>query len=215
MPDLAARPGQSDGLNRCCRYYLNVQEKQLPDGDGPETDHVDQVRRQWAREHPDLDTSPIGIIARLGRAQAYIDPALDSVFVEHGLTRRSWDVLAALRRTGRPYRLTPTALYQALMRTSGAITHILNRLEYAGLVERLINPEDGRSLYVALTPRGVELTDTVGPLHLDNERRLLAGLSRDEQRTLADLLRKLLLGFERQQPTPVPRPTRRHRLRRG
>jgi DNA-binding MarR family transcriptional regulator len=186
-----------------------VQEKQPPDASGPETDHVDEVRRQWSHERPDLDTGPIGIIARLGRAQAYIDPALDSVFAEHGLTRRSWDVLAALRRVGEPYRLTPTELYQALMRTSGAITHTLHQLEYAGLVERLLNPEDGRSLYVALTPRGVELTDTVAPLHLDNERRLLAGLTPDEQRTLADLLRKLLLGFERDQPAPAPRPARR------
>jgi DNA-binding MarR family transcriptional regulator len=189
-----------------------VQEKQPAEGGRPETDHVDEVRRQWARERPDLDTDPIGIIARLGRAQAYIDPALDSVFAEHGLTRASWDVLAALRRAGEPYRLTPTELYQALMRTSGAITHTLHRLEYAGLVERLLNPGDGRSLYVALTPRGVELTDTVAPLHLDNERRLLAGLTPGEQHTLADLLRTLLLSFERDQP--VPRPTRRAARRR-
>jgi DNA-binding MarR family transcriptional regulator len=103
--------------------------------------------------------------------------------------------------------------------TSGAITHTLHRLEYAGLVARLVNPDDGRSLYVALTRRGLELTDTVGPLDLDNERRLLAGLTPDEQRTLAHLLRKLLLGFERDQPTPTPRPARRatwrHRPRRG
>lgn len=168
------------------------------------TDHVDEVCRQWARERPDLDTTPIGVIARLGRAQAYIDPALHSVFAEHGLTRASWDVLAALRRVGAPYRLTPTELHRALMRTSGAITHTLHRLEYAGLVERLVNPDDGRSLYVALTSRGVETTDTVAPLHLDNERRLLAGLTPDEQRTLADLLRKLLVGLERDGPATRP-----------
>jgi DNA-binding MarR family transcriptional regulator len=128
-------------------------------------------------------------------------------------------VLAALRRAGEPYRLTPTDLYQALMRTSGAITHTLHRLEYAGLVERLVNPEDGRSLYVALTPRGVEVTDTVAPLHLDNERRLLAGLTTDEQQTLAHLLRKLLLGFEHDRPAPALRQARRatgrHWPRRG
>jgi DNA-binding MarR family transcriptional regulator len=196
-------------MMRTARYYLNVQEKQRPDADRSETDHVDQVRRQWARVWPDLDTDPIGIIARIGRAQAYIDPALDAVFAEHGLSRAAWDVLAALRRVGEPYRLTPTELYRALMRTSGAITHTLHRLEYAGLVERLLNPEDGRSLYVALTQRGVELTDTVAPLHLDNERRLLAGLTPDEQRALANLLRKLLSGWERDRPVPTARPSGR------
>jgi hypothetical protein len=84
-----------------------VQEKQPPDDIDPETDHVEQVRQQWARERPDLDTTPIGIIARLGRAQAYIDPALDAVFTEHGLTRSSWDVLAALRRVGSPIASPP------------------------------------------------------------------------------------------------------------
>jgi DNA-binding MarR family transcriptional regulator len=191
-----------------------VQEKQPPDAGGSETDHVDRVRRQWARVWPDLDTEPIGIIARLGRAQAYIDPALDAVFAEHGLTRGAWDVLAALRRVGEPYRLTPTELYRALMRTSGAITHTLHRLEYAGLVERLLNPEDGRSLYVALTPHGVELTNAVAPLHVDNERRLLAGLTPDEQHTLAHLLRKLLLGWERENPVPTGRPAGRAPRRR-
>jgi hypothetical protein len=78
-----------------------MQERQLPVG-SPETDHVDEVRRQWANERPDLDTSPIGIIARLGRALAYIDPALDSVFAEHGLTRTTWDVLAACAEPARP-----------------------------------------------------------------------------------------------------------------
>jgi DNA-binding MarR family transcriptional regulator len=193
-----------------------VQEKQTPDdGDASKTDHVDQVRRQWAHERPDLDTSPIEIIARIGRAQAYLDPALDAVFAEHGLTRPAWDVLAALRRAGQPYRLTPTELYQALMRTSGAITHTLHRLEYAGLIERQANPADARSLYVTLTPRGAELTDTIAPQHLDNERRLLAGLGPDEQHTLAQLLRKLLLGLERDQPAPTPRPGGRTARRRA
>jgi DNA-binding MarR family transcriptional regulator len=127
------------------------------------------------------------------------------VFADRGLTRRSWDALAALRRVGEPYRLAPTELCQDLMRTSGAITHTLHRLEYAGLVERLVNPEDGRSLYVALTPRALEL-DTIAPLHLDNERRLLTGLTPDEQHTLAHLLRKLLLSFERDRAAPTPRP---------
>jgi DNA-binding MarR family transcriptional regulator len=191
-----------------------VQVNQPPDGKPAAADHVDQVREQWARERPDLDTSPVGVVARLGRAQAYIDPALEALFAEHGLTRQSWDVLASLRRAGRPYRLTPTDLQRALMRTSGAITHTLHRLEYAGLIERSVNPADGRSLFVTLAPRGVELTDLVAPLHLANERRLLAGLTAEEQHTLAELLRKLLIGFERDLPSPAAGPAWRAPRRR-
>ncbi|MGH3546893.1 MAG: MarR family winged helix-turn-helix transcriptional regulator [Pseudonocardiaceae bacterium] len=150
--------------------------------------------RAWARS------------ARLGRAHAYVDAAMHTVFVEHGLTRQGWDVLTSLRRIGPPYRLTPTELHQALMRTAGAITHTLHRLEYAGLIERLPNEHDGRSLLVALTPRGTDLLAQVGPHHLSNERRILDPLTTDEQATLAALLRKLLLAFERDQTTPKPQP---------
>lgn len=185
--------------------YFNVQLNQSP-GDG-HGDHVDQVRRQWSAEMPELDTTPVAVIARLGRVQAYLEAGLHTVFAEHGLTRQGWDVLASVRRAGPPYRLTPTELHQALMRTSGAITHTLHRLEYAGLIERIPDDRDGRSLLVALTPEGMALVNEVAPRHLANERRILEILSTAEQATLAGLLRTLLLAFEREQPAP-PAPRR-------
>jgi DNA-binding MarR family transcriptional regulator len=134
------------------------------------------------------------------------------LFAEHGLNRPAWDVLASLRRGGAPYRLTPTDLYRGLMRTSGTMTHTLARLERAGLIERVPDPGDGRSLLVALTRRGLALVDRVVPLHLDNERALLSPLSAHEQRQLAALLKKLLLAFEREQPVPPAGRRRKHRL---
>jgi DNA-binding MarR family transcriptional regulator len=86
------------------------------------------------------------------------------------------------------------------MRTSGAITHTLHQLEYAGLIERVPNENDGRSLLVALTPAGVALVDRVGREHLANERGMLAPLTPEEQATLAALLRRLLIAFEGEQP---------------
>lgn len=176
---------------------------QLSQSGEPPCDHVDRVRQLWANEAPELDTTPIAVIARLGRAHAYTDRALNAVFAEYGLTRLSFDVLASLRRVGAPYQLTPTELYQALMRTSGAITHTLHQLVYAGLVERLPSEHDGRSVLVALTPAGVALVDRVGPEHLANERRMLAPLTAEEQATLAALLRRLLIEFEREQGGPL------------
>ena len=159
----------------------------------------------WARELPDLDTAPAGVVARLGRLVAYVDHAVGATLAEHGLRRSSWDVLATLRRHGSPYRLSPTALYQEGMRSSGAMTHRLRRLEDADLVERVPDPDDGRSVLVQLTAKGVELVETVLPAHLENERRLLSPLDAEEQRTLALLLSKLLLTFEQERPTPPPR----------
>lgn len=185
----------------------------------PPADHVARVVAQWAQVRPGLDTSSVEVIARLGRATAYIDAGINAGLAEFGLTRSSWDVLASLRRTGPPYRLSPTELYQALMRSSGAMTHRVAGLERAGLVRRMPDPDDGRGMLVELARKGVALVDRVAPIHMANERDLLRGLTAEEQDTLAALLAKLLAGFERSQPIPPPsgrggrRKARRRRAR--
>jgi DNA-binding MarR family transcriptional regulator len=198
---------------------FTVQQSDLTEGEAPpaEGDHVDRVLAQWAREDPELDLSTtVAVVARLGRVHAYVDRELDELFGQYGLTRQSWDVLACLRRAGKPYRLTPTEINEAVMRTSGAVTHTLHGLEYAGLIKRVPNPEDGRSSHVQLTAAGQRLLRRVGPLHLANERRMLALLTSEELTTLASLLRKLLIGFERDHPYPHQSATKRHlRGRRG
>jgi DNA-binding MarR family transcriptional regulator len=174
-------------------------------------DHVDQVIAEWTREAPTLDLSTVAVVARLGRAVRYLDEGLDRLLGEFGLSRGSFDVLASLRRAGPPYRRSPTELYRTLMRTSGAMTHRLGRLEADGLIRRVPDPEDGRSILVELTPKGRRLVEEVGPGHLENERRLLEPLSESERAALADLLRKLLLAFESKQPVPPPGTGPRHR----
>jgi len=178
---------------------------------------VDRVLGQWAKVRPELDTSPVAVVARLGRAAAYVSAGIDGRLEEFGLSRAAWDVLASLHRAGPPHRLSPTQLYVALMRSSGAMTHRLHRLERQGLIRRVPDPSDARGMPVELTRKGVLLVDRVAPLHLDNERALLEPLSHKEQETLAHLLRKLLLAYEHQQPIPLPSGTggRRRRRPRG
>jgi DNA-binding MarR family transcriptional regulator len=181
-------------------------------------DHVDGVLAEWRREVPRLDTSPVAVVARIGRAAALIDRGLNENFKRFGLNRTSWDALAALRRVGAPYRRSPTELYRSLMRTSGAMTHLVDRLERDGLVERIADQDDRRGLLVGLTRSGRALVTRVGPSHLETERRMLGALTKREQAELARLLRKLLIGLEQQFPELTPpapaetRRSRRHRL---
>lgn len=165
-------------------------------------DHVDHVREQWARQWPELDTAPIGVVARVGRLMRYFDHGLEQVFIPYGLHREHWDALASLRRVGPPFRLSPTELYRGLMRSSGAVTNKLHRLEANGLIRRVPDPDDGRGLLVELTEKGHALVEEVAPVHLENERAMLAALTPAEQRRFADLLRKLLLSFEAEQNPP-------------
>ena len=177
-------------------------------------DRVDAIREQWARERPDLDTWPVEIVARVGRTARYLDAGMEELFKEYGLSRASWDVLATLRRSGPPFRLSPTEIYRSVMRSSGAMTRRIDRLERSGLVTRVADPEDRRGILVGLTPAGRSLVDEIAEDHLQNERDLIGSLTPEEQQMLAALLKKLLLDFERERPNP-PTPQREYRRGRG
>lgn len=163
-------------------------------------DAVDQILRQWAEERPDLDVSPMGIIGRISRIERMLDPILASVFRSFGLERWSFDVLASLRRSGTPYELTPTQLFNSLMLTSGAITYRIDEMVKAGFVQRTPNPEDRRGQRIRLTGLGRRTIDAVVAAHVRNEARILAHLSEGDRATLASLLRRLLLGVEHLHP---------------
>lgn len=161
-------------------------------------DHVDLVLGQWHAQRPDLDVSPMAVIGRLSRLARLVDGELSRTFAEHDLDRASFDVLATLRRSAPPHRLTPTELMRASMVTSGAVTQRLDRLEARGLVVRTPSENDGRGVVVALTDEGCELIDRTLPDHLATENRLLSVLGKGEQAALADVLKQVLesLGDE-------------------
>jgi len=160
-----------------------------------ERDGVDLIIEQWGRERPDLDVSPIGVIGRVSRLARELEQRLEPVYREHGLEPGWYDVLATLRRAGPPYRMRPSAFTGTLMLTSSGTTKRLDRLEQAGLIARTPDPDDRRGTLITLTAAGSRLVDETIEAHLANERRLLAALTRSEQRELADLLRKLQIGL--------------------
>src|SRR4051794_34699904 len=160
-------------------------------------DGVDLILEQWRRERPDLDHSPIGVVGRISRLARELEQQLELVYREHGLEPGWHDVLATLRRQGPPHQLRPSDFSESLMLTSSGTTKRLDRLEQAGLITRAPDPADRRGVVITLTPAGLKLIDAVTEAHLENERRLLAGLSQADQRRLADLLRKLQLGLPR------------------
>ena len=159
-------------------------------------DWVGRVREQWSRERPDLDLLPMEVVGRLtGAARLLGRDVLNPFFEAQGLGPGEFDVIATLRRSGKPYRLTPTELYESLMLSSGGMTARLDRLEKAGLIERQPNPEDRRGTLVGLTRKGLALIERIVGLHVENEARALAVLSKAEQKELNRLLEKLIGGL--------------------
>ncbi|ANJ71203.1 MarR family transcriptional regulator [Ralstonia insidiosa] len=158
-------------------------------------DRAAQAVEQWNRERPDLDASSMLLLGRLGEAALVIArERLNPLFADFGLQPGEFDVLATLRRSGAPYALTPTALYDATMMSSGGMTNRIDRLQQAGWVERRPNPEDGRGTLVALTKAGFALIDKAVSAHVENQRAVLSVLTDAEQRQLAKLLAKLIDG---------------------
>ncbi len=133
----------------------------------------------------------MAIIGRISRLERMIGPQLKRVFAEHELEPWEFDVLATLRRSGAPHRLTAGQLLSAMMITSGAVTNRIDRLERRGLIRRDADPADGRVVLVELTDAGTEKIDAALPDHAANEARIVAGLTGDEKATLARLLRQL------------------------
>jgi len=165
-------------------------------GQKRQADRVDAILAQWRKERPDLDVSPMGTIGRIKRCAALLQRRLDETFASFELTGWEFDVLATLRRSGAPYRLAPTALFSALMITSGTMTHRLKGLESRGLVQRIPSEEDGRSLLVKLTPTGLALIDLAVEAHVENERRILAAMKPADLAELNARLSLLLAVLE-------------------
>lgn len=159
-------------------------------------DAVDVILGQWHRERPDLDVGPMGPIGRINRCSALLQRRLDEAFAGFELTHWEFDVLATLRRSGAPYQLAPTALFSALMVSSGTMTHRLKGLEARSLVRRLPHPDDARSLLVQLTPEGLALIDRAVEAHVENEHRILAAIKPAELAALDARLSRLLSVLE-------------------
>lgn len=161
-------------------------------------DRAERAVAQWKRERPDIDAHVMATVGRILEAAHLMERTrLTPLASKFGLQTGEFDVIAALRRAGEPYELTPKQLYEALMLSSGAMTSRLDRLERAGLIERHASATDRRSVDVRLTQKGAKLIDEILPHHIANEQEALASLSAREREQLDHLLGKLIRGLER------------------
>lgn len=161
-------------------------------------DHVDRMLLVWKHELPDLDLATEGIVERIQKLQRYLDRAMNETLADFKLDRGEWWLLGALRRSGPPYRQSPGKLAEDIGLSSGAMTNRLDRLEAAGLIRRLPDPDDRRALKVELTDAGWQAwQDSVGA-QARKEALVASALDPEEKEMLNALLRRLMLEFEEQ-----------------
>ena len=157
---------------------------------------IDDLSTAWEREYPGLDTRTFPPMVRLARLSVLIEGFQQEVLAPFGLSSGDYGVLAALRRAGPPYQLSPSKLYNRLQHSSGGMTKILKRLEEQQLVERAPDPLDGRGSVVSLTEKGVEVQDHVFHAYIDATQDLLEPMSETDLKDTARILRNLLDTFE-------------------
>ena len=162
---------------------------------GTQDDEVDALVAAWAHERDDLDLGPVAIFSRIHRLARHLDLARREAFAARDLESWEFDVLAALRRAGAPYELSPGRLLRETLVTSGTMTNRVDRLAGRGFVERHPDPDDRRGVIVRLTDEGRTAVDEAFEGLLSAEAVLLADLPARDQRRLADLLRSLLAPY--------------------
>jgi len=162
-------------------------------GHHPDHDIVGRGMTQWRRERPDVDCSGKAIVGRILRLQDVILRAVNDVLGEHGLRYPAYAVLATLRASGAPFRMSPSRLNQTLLLSSGGISNLLGRLERAGWIRRHADRVDGRAVIVELTEEGRALVDKAMPDHAAVERALVAMFEKEEQDAMASLLSRMLV----------------------
>jgi DNA-binding MarR family transcriptional regulator len=170
-------------------------------------DEVDALVEGWERDGlaPSL-IAGLELSKRMSRLSGLIEQELRTELAALGLTYADFDVLAALRRAGEPYRLRPSELTRALVLTSGGTSNVLHRLTKAGHVERSADADDGRARWVQLTPTGLDVALTAlkvsGKVHAD----LFADVPLETVRAAADALREVFLARRSHRPRPARPP---------
>jgi len=159
-------------------------------------DEVDRIVDAWLRERPDLDFAPLQVLSRVDRLSKHLEVARKRAFSRSSLQSWEFDVLAALRRAGAPYQLSPKALLQQTLVSSGTMTNRIDRLVDRGFVERLSDPADGRGVLVRMTRQGLTHVDAAITRLVDAEAGILRSLTTNDQARLGALLRKLTVGFD-------------------
>ena len=159
-------------------------------------DAIDRVVDQWAKEKPELETEPMAMMGRIMRIAKYMETQVAELHKKYDMKLGEFDVLATLRRSGKPYRLTPSELIGSMMLTSGAMTNRLDKLEAKGLISREHSKEDRRSVSVQLTKDGLILIDQMMTEHVETQKKLVKSLSASQKKNTNQLLKAWLSAYE-------------------
>jgi DNA-binding MarR family transcriptional regulator len=152
------------------------------------------MRENW----PEAVTPQSECAIKAQRLAALLQDWAQQSLAPFGLGFTEFEMLCALRAHPAPHRMLPSALYDALLISSGGLTKVLKGLEARGLVSRPAPCGDRRCRPVALTGDGRALVEAaMAEVQRADEARLRdTGLTGADYAALARLLGATLRGLE-------------------
>lgn len=158
-------------------------------------DLIDKLVQDWHLERPELDTSAMEIVGRILQLGKILEKRANQALKENKIHYTDLDVLATLRRSGKPYQLSPKELMQSVLITSGAMTALLDRLTKLQLISRDSHPDDGRVKLATLTQKGKITIDAAIEVRFQEASNSTEELTIPEKEQLAILLKKMILSL--------------------
>ncbi len=164
-----------------------------------EQDHVDRFLKEFGEDFPSVDLTVEGIVDRINGLNRRILREMEETLQDFDLTFGEYKVLGSLRRAGPPYRRSPGELAKQEELSSGAMTNRLDGLEQAGLLRRLPDLSDRRSVQVELTEAGKRVWEEAFAAQAEKEVLVASALGSREKEELNALLRRMMLAFEQRE----------------
>jgi DNA-binding MarR family transcriptional regulator len=159
----------------------------------PERDEYDDHAAHAVEHWPEIDFDVETIVNRIAKVDRYVERACVDTLKELGVAKGELKVLLCVNRLG---QVSPGEVAKHLLVSTGTMTNRLDKLQEAGLVKRLPDPEDRRGALIELTADGHSVLDRYVAVQAKRERELMSAMSKDDRVQLAGLLRRALASVE-------------------
>ncbi|XCB30759.1 MarR family transcriptional regulator [Arcanobacterium hippocoleae] len=192
-PDLGGA-NEANGLNEITEKFASAENAKVQE---TMEDEVDHIVTAWEEQRPDFDARPLAVFSRLLRLGRYVEQIRRVTFAAYKLETWEFEMLAALRRAGKPHQRTAGQLMAETLVTSGTITNRIDQMEKHGYVKRNRDEKDRRVVYVKATRKGIKAVDNAMQALLEVQREFLENFSQEAEIQLRAGIKQLLEVAER------------------
>ena len=156
--------------------------------------YLERIRRHGP-DYKNFDPPTIESVLNIVFTYDLLHRHVTKYMADYGLSKSTFNVLMLLR-FGPPEGMQLHDLGELLLVSRANVTGLIGHLEERGYVTRIVDQQDRRARYAKATKKAELLLEELIPVHYNNVRRLLSGVSNVEKSELTDLLKKVRQSIE-------------------